>query len=321
MDRREFIGAVVATVAVETTRLRASFASESEKQQEPKKPAIPRRVLGKTGVKVSALILGGVVAMKEAPTAKFHPAGLANAALDAGINYFDTAPAYGGGQSERNYGEVLATRRKEVFLATKTGNRSYDGAMREVDASLKRLRTDYLDLLQIHGVRAKDEFAKWDKPDGVLKALHKLRDEKVTRFIGVTGHESAESMLRAIELFDFDTVLTTFNPTMRRRPYQELVLPLARKKKIGILAMKVMGGGYGSLAIGNPIRNDDVWYHDEAPHQTQAVMLIRYALGLPISAAVVGMGSLEYLRINVSAATDAQPLNKEQRKAIEEHMA
>ncbi|GAI60818.1 unnamed protein product, partial [marine sediment metagenome] len=225
------------------------------------------------------------------------------------------------GQSERNYGEVLATRRKEVFLATKTGNRSYDGAMREVDASLKRLRTDYLDLLQIHGVRAKDEFAKWDKPDGVLKALHKLRDEKVTRFIGVTGHESAESMLRAIELFDFDTVLTTFNPTMRRRPYQELVLPLARKKKMGILAMKVMGGGYGSLAIGNPIRNDDVWYHDEAPHQTQAVMLIRYALGLPISAAVVGMGSLEHLRINVSAATDAQPLNREQRKALEEHMA
>ncbi len=149
--------------------------------------------------------------MKEVPPAKFHPAELANAALDAGINYFDTAPAYGNGQSERNYGEVLATRRNEVFLSTKTGNRSYDGAMREVEASLKRLHTDRLDLLQIHGIKAKEDFTKWDKPDGVLKALYKLRDEKVTRFIGVTGHESAESMRRAIELFDFDTVLTTVN--------------------------------------------------------------------------------------------------------------
>jgi len=175
--------------------------------------------LGKTGIEVSVLILGGVVAMKEVPPAKFHPAELANAALDAGINYFGTAPAYGNGQSERNYGEVLATRRNEVFLSTKTGNRSYDGAMREVEASLKRLHTDRLDLLQIHGIKSKEDFTKWDKPDGVLKALYKLRDEKVTRFIGVTGHESAESMRRAIELFDFDTVLTTVNPTARRLPY------------------------------------------------------------------------------------------------------
>jgi len=321
MERRQFMGSLVAVVAVGTTSVRASVRSESAEQQEPKKPAIPRRVLGKTGVEVSVLILGGFVAMKEAPTARFHPAELAEAALNAGINYFDTAPAYGSGQSERNFGEVLATRRKEVFLATKTGSRSYDGAMRDVEASLKRLRTDRLDLLQIHGVGDNEDFAKWDRPDGVLRALHKLRDEKATRFIGVTGHESAESMLLAIKLFNFDTVLTTFNPTMRRRSYQELVLPLARKKKMGILAMKVMGGGLGSLAIGNPIKNDDVWYHDAAPRQAQAGMLIRYALGLPISAAVVGMGSLEHLRINVSAARDAQPLNEEERKALEKHMS
>jgi aryl-alcohol dehydrogenase-like predicted oxidoreductase len=317
MDRREFIGALVAAAAVGTVPMRTSFAGEVGEQQS----AIPRRALGQTGVKVSVLVLGGVVAMKEAPTPEFHPAELANAALDAGINYFDTAPAYNNGQSERNYGEVLATRRKEVFLATKTGNRSYDGAMREVEASLKRLRTDHLDLLQVHGVNAKEDFTKWDKPDGVMKALHELRDEKVTRFIGVTGHESAESMRRAIELFNFDTILTTFNPTVRRRPYQKLVLPLARKKKMGILAIKVMGGGYGSLAAGNPIKNDDVWYHDAAPRQARAGRLIRYALGLPISAAVVGMGSLEHLRINVMAACYGQPLNKKEREGLEKHMS
>jgi aryl-alcohol dehydrogenase-like predicted oxidoreductase len=321
MNRREFIETLATVVTGAAMRPRASYASQSRQEPKPQTPTIPRRLLGKTGVKVSALIIGGVVAMKERPTAKFHPAELANAALDTGINYFDTAPAYGNGQSERNYGEVLATRRKEVFLATKTGNRSYDGAMRDVEASLRRLQTDRLDLLQVHGVKADEDFARWGRPDGVLKALDKLRDQKVTRFIGVTGHESAESVRRAIELFDFDTVLTTFNPTARRLRYQELVLPLARKKKMGILAMKTMGGGYGSLATANPIKNDNVWYHDEAPRQAEAAMMIRYALGLPISAAVVGMASLDHLWINVAAARDEQPLDKRHRRLLEKHMS
>lgn len=259
--------------------------------------------------------------MKEPPTARFHPAELADAAIDAGITYFDTAPSYNNGQSEQNYGEVLATRRKEVFLATKTDNRTYDGAMRQVEQSLKRLRTDRLDLLQLHGVREKEDFSKWDAPDGVLKALDKLRTQKVTRFVGVTGHENAEAMRHAIEMFDFDTILTTFNPTTRRQPFQQRVIPLAREKQMGILAMKVMGGGLGSLAVGNPIKNDDVWYHDAAPRQAEAGTLIRYALGLPISAAVVGMGSLEHLKVNVAAVRDAKPLNEQQRKELEQRMA
>jgi len=321
MDRREFLGTVAAVVAGKAICAKPALGAESPGRQESGKPALPSRVLGKTGVKISALILGGVAAMKEPPTAKFHPAELANAALDAGITYFDTAPSYNNGQSEQNYGEVLATRRKEVFLASKTGNRSCDGAMREVEASLKRLRTDRLDLLQIHGVTEKEDFSKWDASDGVLKALNKLRDQKVTRFIGVTGHENAQAMRRAIELFDFDTILTTFNPTARRLAFQELVLPLAREKRMGILAMKVMGGGLGSLAVGNPIKNDDVWYHDAAPRQAQAGMLIRYALGLPISAAVVGMGSLEHLKVNVAAVRDDRPLSEPERKELEQRMS
>ena len=93
------------------------------------------------------------------------------------------------------------------------------------------------------------------------------------------------------------------------------------KKKMGILAMKVMGGGLGSLAAGNPIKNDDVWYHDSAPRQAEASKLIRYALGLPISAAIVGMGSLEHLKVNVAAARTAEPMGKRQCKQLEEHMA
>jgi aryl-alcohol dehydrogenase-like predicted oxidoreductase len=323
MDRRGFMRRLAMAVAVGATSRQPSSAGDSAGQREPNGPALPRRVLGRTGVEVTAVILGGVAAMKQAPTASFHPAQLAEAALDAGINYFDTAAAYGSGQSERNYGEVLATRRNEVFLATKTGNRSYDGAMREVEESLKRLRTDRLDLLQVHGVRADEDCTTWDRSDGVMKALHKLRDEKVTRFIGVTGHESPESVRRAIDLFDFDTVLTTFNPTARRVPYQRVVLPVARRKNMGILAMKVMGGGLGSLAVGNPIKNDtdQYWYHDDAPRQAEAGVLIRYALGLPISAAIVGMHSVEQLSTNVAAVRNERPLRTQERQALETRMS
>jgi aryl-alcohol dehydrogenase-like predicted oxidoreductase len=316
MNRREFVKRGAAVVV-------ASAAGARGQQAGPGKSAIPRRPLGKTGVDVPVLILGGVAGMKQAPTLSFHPAQLADFALDAGIDYFDTAPSYGDGQSESNYGEVLATRRKEVFLACKTGSRTYDGTLRSVEASLKRLRTDHLDLLQLHGVTAKEDFAKWDGPSGVLKAMQKLREEKVTRFLGVTGHESAETMRKAIELFDFDTILTTFNPTVRRQPFRELVLPLAREKKMGILAIKVMGGGFGSLAAGNPLKNDlaTIWYHDQAPRQAEAGTLIRYVLGLPITAAVVGMNCFAHVRSNVAAVCEKQPLTEGERKALEAHMS
>jgi len=318
MDRRTFIATAASAAVIGVSSCRNALVNTHKEQE---KSAIPKRVLGKTGVQISTLIIGGVVAMKEEPTAKFHPAQLADAALDAGINFFDTAAGYGQGRSERNFGEIVAHRRKEVFLGTKTQKRTYDEAMREVEESLKRLRTDHLDLLQIHGVSKNEDFSRWDKPDGILKALHKLRNEKVTRFIGVTGHDTAEAMVKAIEMDDFDTILTTCNPTEERRPFRERVIPVARKKNMGIIIMKVMGGGNGALAIGNPLKNDGVPRHDDAPRQAKASKLIRYALGLPVSAASVGMASLEHLRINVAAAKDQKPFNEQERKSLEKHMA
>jgi aryl-alcohol dehydrogenase-like predicted oxidoreductase len=311
MDRRDFL----TTVAAGGLASALGNAAAADRAA-----PLPMRRLGKTGAEVTVLALGGFTGMKEPKTAKLDPVELANAAIDAGIRYFDTAPSYNNGQSERNYGEVLARRRGEVFLATKTGQRTYDGAMREVEASLKRLRTDRVDLLQIHGTRADEDLAVWGKPDGVLKALEKLRDQKVTRFIGVTGHESADAMCRAIAMYDFDTILTTFNPMAKRRPFIEKVLPLATRKQMGIIAMKVMGGALGSLAIGNPVKNDGAPHHDDAPQQADAAMLVRYVLGLPIAVANVGMSSLEQLRINVAAARDLAPLGQRERKSLEARM-
>jgi len=313
MDRRQFLTGAAAA---------GGLAWVSGRDAALQRPALPKRRLGRSGLEVTLLALGGFTGMKEPRSAKFDPVELADAAIDAGIRYFDTAPAYNNGQSERNYGEVLARRRSEVFLATKTGQRTYDGAMRDVEASLKRLRTDRVDLLQVHATRADEDLARWGKPDGVLRALEKLRDQKVTRLVGVTGHESAEMMCRAITMYDFDTILTTFNPTPKKRPFIEKVLPLAIRREMGILAMKVMGGALGSLALGNPAKNDGAPHHDDAPQQAEPGMLIRYVLGLPITAAVVGMSSLGQLRGNVAAArAPARPLDEPQRKALEARMA
>ncbi|MHB1037104.1 MAG: aldo/keto reductase [Pirellulales bacterium] len=318
MERRSFLkclGSAVALGAADAARAEEKPAADAAKRP------FPTRVLGKTGVTVTAMALGGVAGMQKAPSKEFDPAALADAAIDLGIGYFDTAPGYNQGQSESNYGVVLARRRKEVFLATKTGDRTYDGTMRSVEQSLKRLRTDHVDLLQIHGTSRTEDLAAWGKSNGVIAALHKLRDQKVTRFIGVTGHEDAEMMRRAIEMYEFDTVLTTYNPVARRRPFRERVLPLAVEKKMGVLAMKVMGGGFGSLAVGSPAKNTGTWYHDETPKQADSRMLIRYAMGLPISVAIVGMASVEQLRANVAAVRDLAPLSAAERDQLEKAMA
>ena len=154
-----------------------------------------------------------------------------------------------------------------------------------------------------------------------------MRDEKVIRFIGVTGHADADTIIRAINTYEFDTVLTTFNPCPRRKPFRDLVIPVAVKKNMGIINMKVMGGGGGALVLGNPpvtVTGKEFarknWYWDESPKQVEAAALIRYSLGLPISCCVVGMKSLKELAINVAAAK-MKPLTKEEQISVEQLMA
>jgi hypothetical protein len=129
-------------------------------------------------------------------------------------------------------------------------------------------------------------------------------------------------MNRAIDMYDFDTILTTFNPVPRRLPWRESVLPNAIKKNMGIIAMKVMGGGGGALVNVNPAKNTNGnWYWDETMHQADASTLIRYVLGLPVACANIGMKSLKELEINVAAARDFKPFTKEEQVQLEKLMA
>lgn len=315
LNRRQFLQSIGVACAVAGPT--AAMAAEVTPASSAK---LPQRALGKTGVQVSALALGGVIGMQLPPSANHDPMAIAETALNLGVTYFDTAPAYNDGQSEKNYGNVLARRRKEVFLATKTGDRTYDGTLRSIEQSLKHLQTDHVDLIQIHGISPTEDLDAWEKPTGVLTALRKLRDQRVTRFIGVTGHDNATRLREAIERYDFDTLLTTLNPVARRKAFREELLPVANRKQMGVIAMKVMGGGNGCLVTGNPLKKVLQRYHDETAHQVGPASLIGYTLSLPVSVAVIGVASVAQLKENVRMVREATPMTLAERRELETAM-
>jgi uncharacterized protein len=299
-SRREFlertagIGVATAAVAVE--------AAASE--------AMPTRVLGKTGARVSIIALGCGSRLLSYKTTDAAVRAL-NVALDSGVSYLDTAYGYGDGRSESWVGEVAKTRRKEFFLATKIEARDGDTARRILEGSLKRLQTDQIDLIHVHALHGMDDLAKVEAKNGVLNALYKLRDEKVTRFVGMTSHYDPTVLKTAIERNDLDCVQMALNAALQGMTagshsmvlnpemsgsFQQIALAAARKKNLGILAMKVMGQ---EALIGS------------GPGKSDATRLLQYTLSLPVDAAVVGMPSLAMIRRNAIWARSFTPMSKQ----------
>ncbi len=243
-----------------------------------------------------------------------------NHALDSGISYLDTAYGYGDGQSETWIGQVAKTRRKEFFLATKIEPRDGDAAMRILEGTLKRLQTDQIDLIHVHGLQGADDLAKVEAKNGVMNALYKLRDQKVTRFIGITSHFNPMVLKAAIEHNDIDCVQMALNAAMQGMPlgphgelntsqaisFQDIALPAAQKKNLGILAMKIMGQE-GLLGPG--------------PDKSNAEHLLRYTLSLPVAAAVVGMPTLDMLRQNAALGRTFTPMSKGQMEEFSNRIA
>lgn len=141
-----------------------------------------------------------------------------NRALDLGVNYCENRPLLRNGSSEQYYGEALQGRRKDVYLATKSGERSYDSTMRELDESLRRLKTDHLDCWHMQNVRTQQDLDQIFADNGALKAFVKARDEKITRHIGITGHRDPFVLKIAIERFPFDTILMALNAAEKNLP-------------------------------------------------------------------------------------------------------
>lgn len=266
--------------------------------------AMPTRILGRTGARVSILAMGGgsrFLQYKEEDKA----IEALNRAFDLGITYMDTAYAYGNGVSETRVGKVMATRRKGIFLVTKIPDRNGDEAMRRVEGSLKRLQTDHLDLIHIHSLTTDEDLASAEAKDGVINALLKLRDQKVTRFIGVTSHSDPVVLKQALERHDFDCTQMALNAAMvgmRSAPggmaintamktsFESVALRVAAKKNLGVIAMKVFA-------------------QEGLVGQAPVEKLIRYSLSLPgVKVAVAGMPKLEYLEENVRIAKAYRPM-------------
>jgi len=265
---------------------------------------IPHRTLGKTGEKVSMYSLGGQATLEEA-FGHDKAIDIINRAIDLGINYIDTSAYYGTserGTSERYIGEVMETRRDEVFLATKTFARTYDGAMSDLEKSLNNLKTDKIDLWQIHSISATENVDKIFSDTGCLKAFEEARDQGIVRFLGITGHHSPTPVKELIDRYPFDTVLLALNAADKYyRSFIENVLSTAIEKRIGVIGMKVP-------ARGRIFDKGGIIDMKEA---------MSYTLSLPVSTIIVGIGEIIELEENIEIAKEFVQLSADEMLAIE----
>jgi hypothetical protein len=248
--------------------------------------------LGRTGAKVSILAFGcgsRFLMYKDEDKALE----VLNHAIDLGIDYVDTAYAYGNGLSETRVGKVMATRRKEVWLATKIPDRTRDGFMQRLEDSLKRLQTDHVDLVHIHSLRRADDLAKLEAPDGALRGLLEAKEQKMARFIGMTSHTDGPTLAQAIERHPLDCTQMALNPS-GMGSFEKTALVAANKKKLGVIAMKVFAQ---ELLIG------------QEPGMADPASLLRFALSLPVSTAVSGMPQVEMLEQNVAVGRNFTPFS------------
>jgi aryl-alcohol dehydrogenase-like predicted oxidoreductase len=260
--------------------------------------AIEKRTLGKTGVEVTMLGLGGEGILR---TTGYEDQAytLIHRAIDLGINYCESARAYA--DSESYYGRALRERRGDIFLTSKSHARDSNRAIAHLRETLKNMKTDHLDLWQVHDVRTDEDVAEIFGEGGAIEAFVEAKKKGMTRFIGVTGHHDPAVMLKCLELFDFDTVLLPINAgEPSYRSFLQGVVPLALEKRMGIIGMKVYFRG---LAERLP------WYTSMEP-------FLRFALTQPVTAVVIGCDNIDQLEENVKLTESFTPMTDHEMQAL-----
>jgi len=269
--------------------------------------AIPRRVLGKTGVEVSVLCFGG--AHWGGMRTEAEAMRVLHEAIDAGVSFMDNAWEYNGGRSEEWMGKALQGRRQQVFLMTKVCSHGRDKkvAMLQLEESLRRLRTDYLDLWQIHEVIYGDDPDRHFAPGGAAEALLEAKRQGKVRFLGFTGHKDPKIHLKMLQHdFPFDTCqlpLNVFDGTYRS--FEREVLPVLNQRGIAPLAMKTVSGN------GEPIKQGIVTVEEA----------LRYVLSLPVASVVSGIDSQQVLRQNLEVVRRFTPMTAAEMQAVRTRVA
>jgi aryl-alcohol dehydrogenase-like predicted oxidoreductase len=266
--------------------------------------AMPERILGKTGLSLPILGLGGAGQTPlSSPQKEKDAIALVEAALSLGIRYFDTAADYG--PSEQYLGKVLPSYRDKIFIASKTAARDRDGAWQDLERSLKRLKTDRLDLWQLHHVSFEEELDRILSGDGAAKALEEAKAQKIIQFTGITGHHEPDVIASGLERYPFDVALVSLNAAdvHHPRPFAPVVLPVAQKHNVGIVAMKVPA--YGRLFKPGVLQGME--------------QAMGYVLSLKgVHNCIVAAESVEQLQANIRVAQAFQPLARADMTKIEQ---
>ena len=328
-DRRTFLksgGAIAAGLLAQTT-----LPAHAEKTL-PALPANPRtlaamptRNLGKTGYKVGIFSLGGQASI-EKPNNFDVAVPIIDRALDLGVNYIDTSSIYGGPErwSEQYVGRVMKTRRNEAFLATKTKERTRDGSLRMIERSLQLLNTDHVDLWQLHDVGLPEDVEAIFAKGGAMEALVEMQQQKVVRYLGVTGHYRPDALIDTINRHPFDCILMAMNAADTHiHSFTDQLLPLAVEKQMGIIGMKVPSRGR-LLSSWTPPSLDAQRHSWEgsAIATRPGVMNMRdamhFTLSHPVSTVIIGCDTIAQLEENVQIAREFTPLSHSQMAALNE---
>jgi len=291
LPRRKFIKHTAVAAAGAAALPRLSFAEQPHSTFDAK--GLPTRRLGKTGVDVSVLAFGAGsrwMAVEDDEQALE----MLEYALDQGVFVWDTAASYGNQRisSEERIGQLLPRRRNEVFLVTKTTQRDADAAKAEIERSLQRLNTDYIDLFHVHSINSVEDAESLGEAGKVLEVIHDYRDQGIFKHIGFTGHTTPAGMQRAAELYDFEAMMIALNHHGRRgtKDFEGVATPAA-KKDIGVIAMKVIRPR-------------------ESVPDLDPADLMKYALTLPhFATANVSHHSMEVLQKNLELARTFKPLS------------
>jgi aryl-alcohol dehydrogenase-like predicted oxidoreductase len=296
LSRRGFLGAGAAGAAALMGAESVSAAQRADR--------LPQRVLGRTNERVPILGLG-TVALGSLENQK-QAGDLLNRALDLGVTFIDTAPGRtsvtpitGYSRAQRYLAGVLRERRKEVFLITKTYEHTGERALQTLRASLKELGVERVDLTYTHSIGHDDyDFDQLVGDKGPMTALERARRDGLTRFVGITGHNRPEKFARVIARRQIDVMMNAVNVVDRHTyAFEDVVWPAARKQNVGLVAMKVFGGGIKTCRMPAELRQAS----------------FRFALSVPgVAVAVIGMGSRKELEQNVEWARGFKPMTREE---------
>lgn len=302
--RRNFlIGGVAAATAIGGKTLTQSHSQTTQASIKITQ-TMPERVLGKTGISLPIFGLGGAGQTPLSNQGKESEAiALVEKALSLGIRYYDTAASYG--PSEANLGKVLPAYRQQIYLNSKTAARDRDGAWRDLERSLKNLNTDYLDGWQLHHVSFMEELEQILGKNGAIKAFEEAKEQKLVKYLGITGHHEPEVIAAGLTRYPFDTTLISLNAAdiHHPRPFSTTVLPVAQAKNVGVIAMKIPA--YGRLFQPGLL---------EGMHQAMG-----YTLSLSgVHCCVIAAENPEQLEANFKVAQAFQPLDQAAMKNIEQ---